>query len=263
MRISHEVPISLLEQSLAYNDYDYCLVHLLETHPVYKEHYIRARTRFERDVLLDNSIFELGTAFDPQKFAKYIEELRPSYYVIPDVLENAQETMQSFEKFVKDYPDLPGVKIGVVQGKTFNDVVECYKFMSDKADYIAISFDYSLYQHGFGIGRTKLERQCTGRVNLIRLLVNLGIWNTNKPHHLLGCSLAREFKEYDKFVDIYSCDTSNPIVAGIEGFTYSGTFGLNVKPKTKLVEYIDLKLNQDQWDRVNYNVKQFRVMCNG
>ena len=39
-----------------------------------------------REVLLDNSIFELGEAFDSDKFAKYVEELKPSYYIVPDVL---------------------------------------------------------------------------------------------------------------------------------------------------------------------------------
>ena len=29
MLISHEVPIELLEKSLEFNDYDYCLLHLI------------------------------------------------------------------------------------------------------------------------------------------------------------------------------------------------------------------------------------------
>ena len=35
MYVSHESPISFLEQSRSYNDYDYALVHLFETHPKY------------------------------------------------------------------------------------------------------------------------------------------------------------------------------------------------------------------------------------
>ena len=35
------------------------------------------------------------------------------------------------------------LKIGVVQGKTWQELVDCYRFMAEEADYIAISFDYS------------------------------------------------------------------------------------------------------------------------
>ena len=35
MLVSHESPISILEESKTYNDYDYALVHLFETQPDY------------------------------------------------------------------------------------------------------------------------------------------------------------------------------------------------------------------------------------
>ena len=119
MLVSHESPICFLERSRAYNDYDYALVHLFETSPEYYSFFKVSKT-LGREVLLDNSIFELGKAFDPKKFAKYVEELEPTYYVIPDVLEDCRQTVSSFHKFRMDYAGLPGLKIGVVQGKTYH-----------------------------------------------------------------------------------------------------------------------------------------------
>lgn len=262
MLISHEVPIWLLPKSLGFNDYNYCLVHLLETHPQYKEFYKNSFVN-NKELLLDNSIFELGKAFDPMKFAGYIEELRPTYYVIPDVLENYEETVASYKAFINEYQGLPGAKIGVVQGKTFNDLVQCYKYMSDNADYIAMSFDLSYYQHT-GNGNTRLEKQCTGRQRFINTLIQEGIFNLQKPHHLLGCSLAKEFAYYrNQAIPIRSCDTSNPIVAGIEGLCYNGEFGLQSKPKTKLIEYIDHQLDDVQMYRVERNVEMFRKIVTG
>ncbi len=145
MLVSHESPISMLDKSRTYNDYDYALVHLFEKEPEYYNFFKVSKT-LGREVLLDNSIFELGHAFDPKKFAKYVEELKPTYYVVPDVLEDSQQTCSSFNKFTLNYPDLPGLKIGVVQGKTYQELVECYRFMTNHADYIAISFDYSWYE---------------------------------------------------------------------------------------------------------------------
>ena len=66
--VSHESPIQLFEESLTYNDYQYCLVHLMEESPEYRDWFLTVNKRFGADVLLDNSIFELGTAFDPSNF---------------------------------------------------------------------------------------------------------------------------------------------------------------------------------------------------
>ena len=33
-------------------------------------------------------------------------------------------------------------------------------------------------------------------IKVIKHLIDEGVWNWNKPHHLLGCSLAREFRYY-------------------------------------------------------------------
>ena len=112
MLVSHESPISILEESKEYNDYDYALVHLFETHPEYYEFFKNSLSQ-DREVLLDNSIFELGEAFDSDKFAKYVEELKPSYYIVPDVLEDGYQTMLNYNDFVKKYPDLPGLRIEV------------------------------------------------------------------------------------------------------------------------------------------------------
>ncbi len=125
MLVSHETPVSFLETSRRYNDYDYALVHLFETNPEYYS-FFKASKTLGREVLLDNSIFELGEAFDTKKFVKYVKELEPTYYVVPDVLENSQATMSSFHKFDLEYRELSGIKIGVVQSKTYQDIVDCY-----------------------------------------------------------------------------------------------------------------------------------------
>ena len=108
MLVSHETPISILEESKLYNDYDYALVHLFETHPEYYN-FFKCSLAAGREVLLDNSIFELGESFDPKKYIKYITELNPTFYIVPDVLEDAQGTMSSWNKFFLNYgSDLKG-----------------------------------------------------------------------------------------------------------------------------------------------------------
>ena len=271
MLVSHETPIEFLERSRKYNDYDYALVHLFETNPEYYS-FFKASKTLGREVLLDNSIFELGEAFDREKFVEYIEELEPTYYVVPDVLEDGFKTRSSFHKFCLAYGDLPGLKIGVVQGKTYQELVDCYKYMSDNADYIAISFDYSWYK---SIAATKLnqygpvdtlEKQCKGRQRFISMLQEDGIWNYDKPHHLLGCSLAKEFKHYTQEKSIRSLDTSNPVVAGILNKRYYKDIGLLDKPSVLLADLINADLDGEQVHNILYNVDEFknlidRVSC--
>ena len=93
MLISHEVPKCLFRDSLEFNDYDYALVHLFDKDPEYLAFY-KESVKKGRHVLLDNSIFELGEAYDNEQFAKWVDELRPTEYIVPDALEDADKTIK-------------------------------------------------------------------------------------------------------------------------------------------------------------------------
>lgn len=263
MKVSHETPISLLDYSKEYNDFDYCLVHLLDQHSAYKDFYVASRNIYNRELLLDNSIFELGKAFDSEKFYLATLQLTPSMFIVPDVLEDSYNTVQSFKDFDSKRKDIKNTfqtkAIGAVQGKNWQELKECYKFMTDNADMIAISFDFSYYQTT-GEGWHHLERWCSGRQRFISDLISSGIWRWDKPHHLLGCSLAKEFRFYiDKNIyNIVSCDTSNPIVAAIHGLRYDADYGLDTKPTTKLADLIVHDFTADQLELVKYNTGMFK-----
>ena len=263
MKVSHESPISLLDFSREYNDFDYCLVHLLDQYPLYNDFFKSARSTYDREVLLDNSIFELGKAFDSREFWTKAKEIKPNMFIVPDVLEDMQGTVQSYKEFLLYTQDIKEhfhtKAIGAVQGKTWYELKECYKFMSDNADMIAISFDFSYYQIT-GEGKSHLEKWYTGRQRFIEDLINNGIWNWNKPHHLLGCSLAKEFRFYvDRNIyNIVSCDTSNPVVAAIHGLKYDADYGLDNKPSTKLADLITHNFTDDQLELVKYNTTMFK-----
>jgi hypothetical protein len=269
IKVSHESPISILQTSTLYNDFDYALVHLFESHPKYYQYFKTAREVYNREVLLDNSIFELGHAFDGAKFLAAAIDLKPNMFIVPDVLESALDTVLSFESWQED-GSIQAIKdvcvtkaIGAVQGKTWQELTECYKFMSDNADMIAISFDFSYYETT-GEGWTKLDKWCSGRQRFISQLIDAGIWNWNKPHHLLGCSLAKEFRYYlnHNIFNIASCDTSNPIVAAIHNMKYDAEYGLPTKPSTKLADLIDHQVTKDEMEIIEYNTKMFKkILC--
>lgn len=270
IEVSHESPISILSKSLEYNDYGYALVHLFETHPEYYKFYKNMTEHSNTPVLLDNSIFELGKSFEPKEYVKWIERLCPNYYIVPDVLESCEDTIEAWKNWMSYSTDNTSalgdgaLKIGVVQGKNWNDLTNCYKFISDYADYIAISFDYSYYEHTGEITTTsagkKLQLWCSGRQRFIHQLIDEGIWRWDKPHHLLGCSLAKEFRYYvdNNIRNIKSVDTSNPIVAGIKNYKYNDTFGLDLKPSTMLADLIEHEVTDLELDMIKYNTRMFK-----
>lgn len=268
IKVSHESPIELLRESRQYNDYDYCLVHLMETHEKYREYFLRARNFYNREVFLDTSVFELGTAFDASKYMDWAEQIKPNLMIIPDVLEDCYATIKSWEEFTTTYQarldKMDTMRIGVVQGKTYPDIRYCYEHMARHADVIAISFDMSYFTQ-LTVGNTKLEKMRFGRPAVIQALIEDKVWNWNKPHHLLGCSLPQEFSHYvrNKVTNIRSVDTSNPIVHGMHDIMYNSTFGLKDKVKMKLADMIDHKLTTDQRVAVDYNIAQFAKILRG
>ena len=230
--------------------------------------------------MLDNSIFELGTAYDPVRFAEVIEELRPSEYIVPDVLEDSGATIDSFDKWQKTHGnDLPGTAIGVVQGKTYTDIKNCCKFMTERCDRIAMSFDYSYYRsitppyddEPPTKENDKWYRYAYGRCKTLQKLDEDMVLPYNKSYHLLGCALPQEYEWAGMFRYLkkrfWSLDTSNPVVHGLQGVRYNGVGGLeglDSKESIKLADLINSKPNRKQMTDINYNIKAFRnIVANG
>jgi len=264
IKIAHESPKKIFDKVQRFTDYDYALVHLFEEDKEYLDLFTNAIAK-GREVILDNSIFELEEAFDADKFAYWIKTIKPTWYIIPDALENAEKTMQQAADWSKKYKDINGKSIGVVQGQTYSEIRDCYRAMNEIAnvDMIAISFDYSYYTESVPHSN-KYVSWMLGRVKLLGDLLRDGIINKNKPHHLLGCGLPQEFSFYKNsdYNWIYSLDTSNPVVHGLKGIEYK-TDGLWSKESQKLFTMINSDVTDKQWQDVLVNIQKFRWFTNG
>lgn len=259
MIVAHESPLALLDKSLSYNDYDYCLVHLLPEYPQYLDFFRRSKA-LGRHTLLDNSLFELGEAFEASKFAYWIQELLPHEYVVPDVFSDSAKTIESFKSWDINYKDMPGRKIGVVQGRTYQEMIDCYSFMAVHADKIAINFISSYFGargHSRENNATPWHILMDGRQQFIRDLMQDGFWAYHKPHHLLGCTLPQEFQAYEGIFNIESIDTSNPVVAGMHNIKYND-HGLDDKLSAKLADMLEAPVSDEHWDCISFNINKFR-----
>lgn len=265
IKIAHESPKSIFEEVQRFTDYDYALVHLFEEDEEYLKQFQQAALK-GREIILDNSIFELEEAFDADKFDDWVKFLKPTWYIVPDVLEDGYATIDKMEDWNNKGLGYKGSgKIGVVQGKTYDEIVDCYNYMNKEADVdmIAISFDYSYYTKSVPHAN-KYVSWMLGRVKLLGDLLKDGVINKDKKHHLLGCGLPQEFQFY-KHSDydwIYSLDTSNPVVHGIKGISYKDQ-GLWSKESQKLFELINSDIDLDQLNLIKNNIQRFRWFTNG
>lgn len=258
----HEAPKAIFKDVQRRTNGDYALVNLFDD-----EEYYHLFDPEHRSTILDNGVFELGKAFNPDVFAGWVEKFKPEYYIVPDVLEDADATIDSFFNFIRTYKGLPGKVLGVAQGNSYSELVKCYKAIEPYCDKVGISFDYSWYQH-VDTGYSKYMNAAVGRyVTLTRLEAD-NIINKYKPHHLLGVMLPQEMKSYSFMQNrghmcwIDSVDTSNPVVHGLKGIRY-GANGLESKESQKLYTMIHEDVSRKQKEDIYYNIEQFRRYCNG
>lgn len=265
MKIAHECPLAIFDKVQAVTDYDYFLVHLYEENEEYLQKAIEAVQK-GRHVILDNSVFELESAFDSDRFLYWINKVQPTEYIIPDVLEDSYSTLQRLGEWKTLYEPLisyPAKTIGVVQGRNFDDIVWCYQNIAPLVDKIAISFDYSfMCPEKNYTPASRCEVFMRGRQHLIKDLLKEGVIDTSKPHHLLGCYSAAEFVAYRDYKWIDTIDTSNPVIAGYfkrEYVPVHGGYGLSDKPMQKLHTIMDSYVSDEQLVLIMENIDKFKL----
>lgn len=258
IKYSFESPIELLERSKHYNDYEYALVHLFDQHPQYLAFYEEQIKK--RPMYLDNSAYELGESFNPDEFAKWVEHFsninaENLYYFLPDYPGDGIKTLEAAKEFKAKNRNLGTAKsIGVVHGKDFDEMLHSAIQISKYCDMLALPMLRNGFHHGEFVGmlqRTKARQILVERLNNAMRNKVLD-W---KPIHLLGCLLPQEFKDYEDGM-VYSADTSNPILHGIEGVLYAED-GLQSKSDMKMESVMGLAINPQMQYNIFHNIKAF------
>jgi len=259
MKISHEVPLSLLEKSLEFNDYDYCLPHLLDKYPEYLEFFLNS-SKSGRFIIMDNGLFE-GVTHTEQDLIDKINLIKPNIFIAPDAWNNVHATLKNAKNWIENIKKQLPVETNlmvVLQGKTTNEIFNLYSVCCDLG-YKHFAFNHSsiVYQQ-LSHHPNKLVNQMLGRVQLISEMIKKGMIFDDHYIHLLGASLPQEFLFYQwtEYEMIKSVDTSSPIINGALGITYND-YGLFTKPLIKIEEFFEDNLEIQEKD-INFNIQKFR-----
>jgi hypothetical protein len=259
MKVSHEVPRCLLDISPEFNQYDYCLPHLLDQDEEYKQYFLDAKAK-GRYIVMDNSLHELGEAYNSERLLYWINEIEPDEFMVPDVWMDCHQTAAQAKYWLQyEFPEKTK-KIAVIQGKDKNDAYLCATLLANLGyEKLCVSYGATWYNDFFPHSNPDMGK-ALGRVRFVQGLLNLNHLKNN-TFHLLGCSIPQEFGWYDNDPRIESIDTSNPIMAALENIWYEDN-GLNIKPKANMNDHFDIDFPEVDYLNVIHNVNKFREINN-
>ena len=257
-KVSHELPVNLLYKSFDWNDYEYCLPHLLDQNELYRNHFEKAKESGSY-IIMDNSLHELGKAYDEKRLHYWIDRLEPDEFIVPDVWQNQTQTLVNAKRWSKIKLPEGVTKVAVVQANNYSEAVECYSILNTHHGYHKIAFSYgaSWYAEEMFPHPNPLVGKMMGRIMTISKMYKNKIITDSHRIHLLGCALPQEFGYYCDFPFIESIDTSNPIIHGLEGVKYN-KLGLLTKSETK-IDRTNLKpITPEILYDINHNLIQFK-----
>jgi len=256
IKVSHEVPFCLLKQSRDFNDYDYCLPHLMDENEEYRNFFYESK-KMGRYIVMDNSLHELGEAYNTERLLHWIEEIKPNEFIVPDVWEDKNASVRNAKQWSKIELPEEVMKVAVVQAKSMHEAILCtvaYKDLGYKK--IAYSYGASYYNDICPHPNQDLGK-AIGRFIVISSLYEQNILTKFDRVHLLGTASPIEFGMYKNIKCIESIDTSNPIMAAIGEMPYT-RMGLQSKPLANMNNFQNMKIEELNEDLVDYNVDMFR-----
>ena len=246
----------MLDKSFEINDYEYCLPHLLDQNETYRRHFEDAKESGSY-IIMDNSLHELGKAYDTDRLRYWINELEPDEFIVPDVWQVKTATLVNAKSWIQAKLPENTTKVAVVQAKNYHEAFECYNILKMQG-YKKVAFSYGAdwYAEEFP-HPNPLVGKMMGRIMTISKMYKSKIIEDSHRVHLLGCALPQEFSYYADFPFIESVDTSNPIIHGLEGVKYKH-LGLLTKSSTK-IDKIDKEIDTETLYNINHNLSRFKL----
>jgi hypothetical protein len=140
MKISHEVPFCLLTKSREFNDYDYCLPHLMDENEEYRTFFLNSKN-VARYIVMDNSLHELGEAYSTDRLMYWVNKLEPDEFIVPDVWEDYAASVRNAKLWANTKLPENTTKVAVVQAKNLHEANLCVQAYKDLG-YKKIAFSY-------------------------------------------------------------------------------------------------------------------------
>lgn len=209
------------------NDYVMLLAHLSKNSEKYAS-YARNNNNYK---IMDNSIIELGSAFNMQDLINEAIKCDVDEIILPDEFTEGEETVKRVKesiKWLKENNYLGKFKLmAVCHGKNMDEFFNCFCRLNDIPEIDVI-----------GIPKV-VSQWMLSRVKMAECFATL----TNKQIHLLGCYYSlNEIKELSKDTKIRSMDTCMPALLSIYNMdTFDNRNGKKIDLETATVNLNNYK----------------------
>jgi hypothetical protein len=210
-----------------------------------------------RYIVMDNSLHELGEAYNTERLLHWINEIKPNEFIVPDVWEDKDASVRNAKQWSKIELPEEVMKVAVVQAKSLHEAILCTVAYKDLG-YKKIAYSYGAsYYNDICPHPNKDLGKAIGRFIAISSLYEQNILTKFDRVHLLGTASPIEFGMYKNIECIESIDTSNPIMAAIDAMVYT-KMGLDRKPMANMNNFQDIDIDEINLGSINHNVKMFR-----
>ena len=268
IKISHEFPKNYYLEGFTEDlvDYQYCLAHRFQSSPGYRYYFYKYKYQ-GGEVYLDNSLYELGSAFSGSEYLEIIKGLGPDYYFLPDVfnqtVDNIESQLSFFANVTSSISSEASKPIAICHGMTPKDIISSFRILNSALpDYAMIAIPFGSHAWLNEEDDPKYLRKSKCEDDNARMAANRGIFLNRyyktlrkRNIHLLGCKGLREIPfinclESTDF--IRSIDTSLPVASALEG----NEIKMDYKPKFLIDKNFDMPVRDI--DLVRKNVEDFR-----
>ncbi len=210
---------------------------------------------------MDNSLHELGEAYNTERLLYWVNEIKPNEFIVPDVWEDYSSSVRNARQW--STVELPEevIKVAVVQAKSLHEAILCTQAYKDFG-YKKIAYSYGAsYYNELCPHPDKDFGKAIGRFIAIEKMIDAKVLSHTDRVHLLGTASPIEFGLYKNIKCIESIDTSNPVMAGIEKRVYH-QLGISPKPVANMNKYQDVSEDFIETELIEYNIRKFREINN-
>lgn len=213
-------PTAYLEKYAAQSSMHLILAHLVDTDDAYAEFYANRSSNELK--IMDNGAFELGESYNPEKLIELGLKCKADAIVLPDYPGQSEDkTIQAAIDWAPSIKAagfktmfVPQSVLGDIQGWT--EAYEWATLDNELVDIIGMSI--------LGIPNALPQiHKAYARVVMTAMLIDSGVFSREKHHHYLGLNSGPKL-EIPSLINmgaLGSCDSSNPVWAGICGSEYS------------------------------------------
>ena len=214
INVGNIVPIDYLEMVKG-RPFHLILAHMVKQSVPYREFY-KEEAKNGATIILDNSSFELGDEWaTPTELVDIYKSLKSDniFLMSPEVAFDglaSARAVYNFKELLSSLNLSPKL-FGTVHGRSFDEVRKCYLTVNELVDYIGFSYRIWCDDLPVKYPVPAIERGLM-RITLLNTLVEEGVVNTQKPHHLLGISDPCEIYAQSHYFWIKSADSSTSYI---------------------------------------------------